>query len=357
MGRPVIRGGAMDANDQVRALRWDGVTLQILDQRLLPGEVRWLVATDASETARAIHDMAVRGAPAIGLAGAYGLVMAARALAGADASGWQAGIAAAVRLLAASRPTAVNLAGALSHLEIIARQGAPGDWQALERAADGLWVADLAANRRMGELGSAYLAPGTQVLTHCNTGSLATAGLGTALGVIRTAWAQDRLARVFATESRPWLQGARLTSWELNRDGIPVSLIVDSAAAFFMARGEIDWVIVGADRITANGDVANKIGTYALAVAARHHGLRFMVVAPSTTVDLALAEGGEIPIEFRGPEEVLRLAGRAGPEPLLEAPNPVFDVTPAALIDVLVTEKGAIERPDARTLAALMARS
>ena len=345
----------MAASDQVRALRWDGAALHVLDQRRLPAEEQWLIVRDAAETARVIHDMAVRGAPAIGLAGAYGLVMAARALADADAGAWAAGITEAVALLNAARPTAVNLAAALQHLAQIARQGAPGDWRALEKAAQALWDEDLAANMRMGELGSAYLQPGTRVLTHCNTGSLATAGLGTALGVIRTAWTQQRLAAVYATESRPWLQGARLTSWELNRDGIPVNLIVDSAAAFFMARAEIDWVIVGADRITANGDVANKIGTYALAVAARHHGLRFMVVAPSTTVDLAMASGADIPIEFRGPEEILRVSGRDANEPLLAAPNPVFDVTPAGLIDVLITEKGALERPDATGLAALMA--
>ena len=345
----------MAASDQVRALRWDGAALHVLDQRRLPAEEQWLIARDAAETARVIHDMAVRGAPAIGLAGAYGLVMAARALADADAGAWAAGITEAVALLNAARPTAVNLAAALQHLEQIARQGTPGDWRALEQAAQALWDEDLAANMRMGELGSAYLQPGTRVLTHCNTGSLATAGLGTALGVIRMAWTQQRLAAVYATESRPWLQGARLTSWELNRDGIPVNLIVDSAAAFFMARAEIDWVIVGADRITANGDVANKIGTYALAVAARHHGLRFMVVAPSTTVDLAMACGADIPIEFRGPEEILRVSGRDANEPLLAAPNPVFDVTPAGLIDVLITEKGALERPDATGLAALMA--
>jgi methylthioribose-1-phosphate isomerase len=344
----------MMANDQVRALRWDGEILHVLDQRRLPTEEHWLVATDAAETARVIHDMAVRGAPAIGLAGAYGLVMAARELAGRDAPGWIAGIAETVALLAAARPTAVNLAAALGRLEHIARQGIPGDWRALEQAAGALWAEDLAANVRMGELGAAFLKPGTRVLTHCNTGSLATAGLGTALGVIRTAWMQQRLAGVYATESRPWLQGGRLTSWELNRDGIPVNLIVDSAAAFFMARGEIDWVIVGADRITANGDVANKIGTYALAVAARHHGIRVMVVAPAATIDLGMTRGEDIPIEFRGPEEILRVSGRSAVEPLLTALNPVFDVTPAGLIDVLVTEKGIIERPDAAGLAALM---
>lgn len=347
----------MNANDQVRALRWDGAVLHVLDQRLLPAEELWLVANNAAETARVIRDMAVRGAPAIGLAGAYGLVMAARGLRHIDADTWMTGIAATVRELVEARPTAVNLKAALAYLERLAGQVEPGDWQALERATQALWAADLAANQRMGELGSAYLASGTRVLTHCNTGSLATAGLGTALGVIRTAWAQQRLAQVYATESRPWLQGSRLTSWELNRDGIPVNLIVDSAAAFFMARGEIDWVIVGADRITANGDVANKIGTYALAVAARHHGLRFMVVASSTTIDLGIVRGEDIPIEFRGPEEILRISGRPEAEPMLLAPNPVFDVTPAGLIDVLVTEKGAIEHPDAPALAALMAGS
>jgi methylthioribose-1-phosphate isomerase len=196
----------------------------------------------------------------------------------------------------------------------------------------------------MGELGAALIAPGSGVLTHCNTGSLATAGFGTALGVIRAGVAQQRIARVFAGETRPWLQGARLTVWELLQDGIPATLIADAAAAHLMSTGAVQWVIVGADRITANGDVANKIGTYALAIAARHHGLKFMVVAPSSTVDMNTADGSGIRIELRGADELLGYAGKRTVAEGVQAWNPVFDVTPAALVDALVTERGVMAR-------------
>jgi methylthioribose-1-phosphate isomerase len=207
----------------------------------------------------------------------------------------------------------------------------------------------------MGELGAALIEPGSGVLTHCNTGSLATAGFGTALGVIRAGVSAERIAQVFAGETRPWLQGARLTVWELLRDAIPATLVADSAAAHLMSTGQVQWVVVGADRIAANGDTANKIGTYQLAIAARHHGVKFMVVAPSSTVDMATASGKDIEIELRSQDELFGYAGQRTVVDGARAWNPVFDVTPAALIDALVTERGVIERPDAARMAALFA--
>ncbi|MGH8576563.1 MAG: S-methyl-5-thioribose-1-phosphate isomerase, partial [Gammaproteobacteria bacterium] len=219
--------------------------------------------------------------------------------------------------------------------------------------AQAIHAEDIAANRRMGELGAAFLGAGSRAMTHCNAGSLATGGFGTALGVIRSAWAGRVLTKVYAGETRPWLQGARLTAWELREDGVPATLLADGAAADLMRRGLIDWVIVGADRIAANGDVANKIGTYGLALAARAHGVRFMVAAPVSTIDLETPDGGAIPIEERPAEELLALGGqRVAPEGI-DVWNPVFDVTPAALIDVLVTERGALEAPGRLGIAAL----
>jgi methylthioribose-1-phosphate isomerase len=228
-----------------------------------------------------------------------------------------------------------------------------GDWRSrLEQEARAIEAEDLAANRRMGELGASLIGAGSGVLTHCNTGSLATAGFGTALGVIRAGVAQDRINRVFAGETRPWLQGARLTVWELQQDGIPATLIADAAASHLMKSGAVQWVVVGADRITANGDVANKIGTYQLAIAARHHGVKFMVVAPSSTVDMDTAHGRDIEIELRHSEELLGYGGRRTVAEGIEAWNPVFDVTPAELIDAIVTERGVIEHPNTERMAA-----
>jgi methylthioribose-1-phosphate isomerase len=240
---------------------------------------------------------------------------------------------------------------ALDRMQTRIAAGADADALALEARA--IQDEDLAANRRMGELGAALIAPGSGVLTHCNTGSLATAGFGTALGVIRAGVAAGRITQVYATETRPWQQGARLTMYELVRDRIPARLIADSAAAHLMRTGAVQWVIVGADRIAANGDTANKIGTYQLAIAARHHGVKFMVVAPSSTVDLATPEGAAIEIEERAPEELLSIAGRRTVVEGAQAWNPVFDVTPAALIDVLVTERGVVAGPDRAALGAL----
>jgi methylthioribose-1-phosphate isomerase len=233
---------------------------------------------------------------------------------------------------------------------------AGADWQArLDDEAQRIEREDLAANRHMGEIGAALIEPGSGVLTHCNTGSLATAGFGTALGVIRAGVAQRRIERVFAGETRPWLQGARLTVWELQQDGIPATLIADAAASHLMRSGAVQWVVVGADRITANGDVANKIGTYQLAIAARHHGVKFMVVAPSSTVDMATARGEDIEIELRSGDELLGVSGKRTVAEGIEAWNPVFDVTPAALIDAIVTERGVVHRPDAAQMRAAFA--
>jgi len=214
---------------------------------------------------------------------------------------------------------------------------------------------DIAANRHMGDLGADLLGPDCAVLTHCNTGALATGGYGTALGVVRSGYRSGRIKQVYADETRPWLQGTRLTAWELAREGMPAQLIVDSAASYLMSLGRVQWVIVGADRIAANGDVANKIGTYGLAVAARHHGVRFMVVAPSSTVDMALASGTEIPIETRDGAEILALGERRLAPAGVAAWNPVFDVTPAKLIDAIVTERGVVRAPDAMSMRRLMA--
>lgn len=328
----------------VQPIVWNRGQLRLIDQRVLPHELRWLDCHGPHDVASAIHDMAVRGAPAIGIAAAYGLVLAVRA----DVDGFER----AAAVLAASRPTAVNLRWALERMR--------GVWLAtpsverLEAEAVRIHEEDLAQNLRIGELGAALLAEGARVITHCNTGALATGGHGTALGVIRSAYAQRRVALVYNTETRPWLQGARLTAWELQQEGIPARLIADGAATHLMAREKIDWVIVGADRIAANGDTANKIGTYALAVAAKHHGVRFMVAAPSGTFDLRCPSGREIPIEERPSSELTGFRGQAVAPPGFDAFNPVFDVTPANLIDAIVCERGVIERPDAERIAHLL---
>jgi methylthioribose-1-phosphate isomerase len=341
--------------DRVRAVAWHGDALPLLDQRQLPFQQNTITCGTSSEVSQAIADLVVRGAPAIGIAAAWGVVLAARAIEAGLGRDALAQIEPAIAQLHAARPTAVNLAWALNRMRQVL-SSAGDDWRTrLEAEAAAIEREDLAANRSMGELGAAMIAPGSGVLTHCNTGSLATAGFGTALGVIRAGVAQDRIERVFAGETRPWLQGARLTVWELQQDGIPATLIADSAAAHLMASGAVQWVVVGADRITANGDVANKIGTYALAIAARHHGIKFMVVAPSSTVDMATATGAEIEIEQREAGELLGYAGQRTVAEGIQAWNPVFDVTPAALIDAIVTERGVIERPDRERMRAAFA--
>jgi methylthioribose-1-phosphate isomerase len=337
-------------HDSIRAVRWEGDRLRLLDQRKLPLEETWIDCLDADAVAQAIRDLVVRGAPAIGIAAAWGVVLAARdALRGGEAAA--AALQDAIARLRAARPTAVNLMWALDRMQRALAAGA--DAAALAREAQAIEDEDLAANRRMGALGAALLGDDAGVLTHCNTGSLATAGYGTALGVIRAGVEQGRIARVFAGETRPWLQGARLTMWELLRDGIPATLVADSAAAHLMASGQVQWVVVGADRIAANGDTANKIGTYQLAIAARHHRVGFMVVAPSSTVDMATPDGAAIEIELRSPDELLAWGGRRTVAEGALAWNPVFDVTPASLIDAIVTERGVVQQPDGARMAAL----
>ena len=340
------------------AIVWRDGALELLDQRVLPRTSVRRRYTSCAEVAAAIREMVVRGAPAIGVAAAYGVVLAARQRFVEAPATWRARIDADFDGLAASRPTAVNLRWALDRMRgAIDTVAADADPEPpLLEAARAMHAEDIAANRRMGELGAALIASRCEVLTHCNAGALATAGYGTALGVIRAAHAAGRIAHVYAGETRPWLQGARLTAYELVEAGIPVSLIADGAATWAMRQGRVRWVIVGADRVAANGDVANKIGTYSLAVSARHHGVRFMVVAPTSTIDLHCASGGDIPIERRRPDELLSHAGHRVAPDGAGAWNPVFDITPAGLVDALVTERGVVEAPNRVRIAGVLAR-
>jgi methylthioribose-1-phosphate isomerase len=301
-------------------LRWDDDVLLVLDQRLLPGEERWVRCTTPEDVAECIRTLAVRGAPAIGLAAAYGMALADdRAEAGA--------------LLRATRPTAVNLAWAIDRA--LAADDPLAFAQQLERD-------QLDADRRMAALGAERFEPGDRALTHCNTGALATGGFGTAGGVLKAAWEQGRLAQVWVDETRPLLQGARLTAWELGRAGIPFRVVADSAAGGLMARGLVDRIVVGADRIAANGDVANKVGTYPVAVLAARHEVPFYVAAPVSTIDPGTPTGTDIPIEERDPAEV---TGDGA------AFNPAFDVTPAELVTAIFTEAGVLEAPYEEAIA------
>ncbi len=321
-------------------LRWLGDALELVDQRRLPREEIWLRCETSEEVARAIRDMVVRGAPAIGCVAAFGVALGARR---GEAPG------AAIERLRATRPTAVNLFWAL---ERMARVDPPSA-EALEREAMAIWREDIEACLKIGRHGAALLPDRGTVLTHCNAGALATGGYGTALGVIRAARAAGKDVRVFAGETRPFLQGSRLTAWELGRDGIPTTIITDGMAGHFFARGEIAAVVVGADRIAANGDTANKIGTYGLAVLARAHDVPLYVAAPRSTIDRATPDGSRIPIEERDPDEVLALAGvRLAPEGAL-ARHPAFDVTPARYVSAIVTEAGVARPPYEESIAAL----
>jgi methylthioribose-1-phosphate isomerase len=341
-------------HDRIRAMEWADGVLRLLDQRVLPQREEFLSLNQCSAVAGAIRDMVVRGAPAIGITAAYGAVIAGAARYGADPGNWRTGFEQDLESLAQARPTAVNLSWAVRRMREKARRADGDPVPTLLEEARAIHEEDIRANLRMGELGAAFIETDSNVLTHCNTGSLATGGYGTALGVIRSAWSAGKLSGVFADETRPWLQGARLTAWELIKDDIPVTLIADGAAAYLMNLGKIQWVIVGSDRIAANGDVANKIGTYSAAVAARQHGVKFMVVAPSSTVDMHVRSGADIPIEMRAPSEVLEIGGRRMAAAGASAWNPAFDVTPAELVDVIVTEKGVVEQPDGARMAALM---
>lgn len=339
--------------DRVRAVAFRDDYLELLDQRKLPFVQEFVGCRSADDVAQAIYDLVVRGAPAIGIAAAWAVVLAARELNGVTSEGARERLEPVLQRLNAARPTAVNLAWALQRMRN-ALAGSDNDWQTrLAHEAAAIEAEDLTANRRMGELGAALIEFGSGVLTHCNTGSLATAGFGTALGVIRAGVAQGKVERVFATETRPWLQGARLTVWELQQDGIDATLIADAAAAHLMSTGQVQWVIVGADRITANGDVANKIGTCQLAIVARHFGVKVMVVAPWSTVDMAMENGASIHIEERDPAELLGYGGQRTVAEGIRAYNPVFDVTPASLIDAIVTERGVVTASPGAGLRAL----
>ena len=348
----------MDSSaDTLRPCRWTGDALALLDQRALPERVQWFECGSAGEVARAIQDMVVRGAPAIGISAAYGVVLAARRAWREQPGRWREAMEDDLAVLAAARPTAVNLAWALERMRGAALHATGDPHEVLLGEALAIHEEDVAANRRMGGFGAALIEERCEILTHCNTGSLATGGFGTALGVIRDAYRQGKVSQVYADETRPWLQGSRLTAWELIEDEIPVRLLADGAASFLLGRGAVGWVVVGADRVAANGDVANKIGTYSLAVSARHHGVGFMVVAPTSSIDPHCPDGAAIPIEERSAAELLWLGERRIAALGAEAWNPVFDLTPAALVDVLVTERGVVHRPDRVRMEGLLRSS
>jgi methylthioribose-1-phosphate isomerase len=341
-------------------MTFDGGALHLLDQRALPGEVRYEICRTADEVARAIKALVVRGAPAIGVAAAFGVVLAVRR-ANESGTSIDAALEAAHETLAASRPTAVNLFWALGQMRRTRAAWPSGAGveiaAALEAKAHRILRDDVASCRAMGEFGAALLPTTARVLTHCNAGALATAGYGTALGVIRSAYRQGKIERVFADETRPVLQGARLTAWELVHDHIPTTLITDSMAGFLMSRGEINCVVVGADRIAANGDVINKIGTYTVAVLAREHKIPFFVAAPRSTFDLETPTGASVIIEERDPREVLEFAGVRTAPPGVDVRNPAFDVTPAALVTAIICETGVAKPPFVDDLSRLLALS
>jgi len=341
----------------VETLRFQQQRLELIDQRLLPQRLEYVACSSAAEVAEAIRVMVVRGAPAIGCAAAYGIALEGQRLQDHPPGEQKVAMEAAFARLAASRPTAVNLFWALERMRgrwsaALGKSGAHLAGELLAEA-QAIHQEDVAANRRLGGHGAGLLPDGARVLTHCNAGALATAAHGTALGVIRSAREAGKRVSVIAGETRPFLQGARLTAWELMQEGIPVTLITDNMAGHLMSRGEVDAVIVGADRVAANGDVANKIGTYMLAVLAKRHQLPFLVAAPLSTIDRSVACGADIPIEERPREEVLGFRELRWAPPEVPVRNPAFDVTPAALVGALITEHGIVEHPDASGISAL----
>jgi methylthioribose-1-phosphate isomerase len=340
---------------------WDGEAVVMIDQRRLPHEETYLHCRDHVAVASAIRDMAIRGAPAIGVAAAMGLALSAHGREADAEADLRAAFESAASDLAATRPTAVNLFWAIERMrrcfESHVGSGALALKAALLREALAIEREDIEACRLMGDLGAALLPQKARILTHCNAGALATAGYGTALGIVRSAARLGRLERVFADETRPFLQGARLTAWELTRDGIPTTLVTDGMAGHLMAQGDVNVVVVGADRIAANGDVANKIGTYPLAVLAREHGLPFIVAAPISTIDLATPSGDRIPIEERASEEVTHLGGTRVAAEGVAVRNPAFDVTPARYVSAIVCERGVLTPPYAESLAAAARRA
>jgi methylthioribose-1-phosphate isomerase len=357
--------------DTFKHIWWDAGALYLLDQRLLPNQEVIIRCGTVEEVERAIKTMQVRGAPAIGCTAAYGMAIVAAESAGPEASEQSTQstldrLRKAQQFLDASRPTAVNLAWATARMmttitAFIEQYQAQGQWPSTQAIANfaldeahAIMAEDLAMCLAMGKHGADLIPAGGRVLTHCNAGGLATAGYGTALAPIRTAHEQGRPIHVFVDETRPFLQGARLTAWELNRAQVPLTLITDNMAGYFMRRGDIDCVIVGADRIVANGDVANKIGTYSVAVLAKAHNIPFYVAAPSSTIDLALATGDEIPIEQRDSGEVTNIAGHSIAPEGVTAAHPAFDVTPNELVTAIITERGVIYPPFSENLRQIL---
>jgi len=337
----------------IAPVRWEDGGLVLLDQTKLPTEEVERAYTSWPDVADAIRTLVVRGAPAIGVAAAFGVVLAARASRATTHAALLADLEEAIKGLAATRPTAVNLFWALDRMRrvVVADADVPPARlrDRLLDEAQAILSEDLAANRAMGAHGATLVPDGARLLTHCNAGALATAGYGTALGVIRAAHERGKLAMVWVDETRPVMQGSRLTAWELVKEGIPHRLISDVAAGFVMKRGEVDLVVTGADRIAANGDTANKIGTYSVAVLARHHGIPFYVAAPSSTIDPSIPSGDTIVIEERDAAEVRGVAGRQTAPAASPVFNPAFDVTPAALISAIITERGVFRPPSARS--------
>jgi len=329
-----------------RALEWLDGKLRILDQSRLPGEQIFADLDNYRDVVLAIKEMRIRGAPAIGVTAAYGIALGASSIKTANKDEFLAQLNQVVQAFTASRPTAANLFQAIDRMKKAAREGGVTELKnSLVNEAKRIHQEEITATKQLSQLGAELIKDGFTLLTHCNAGPLATAGYGTALGVIKAAKDQGKRVSVFATETRPLLQGARLTTWELRQEGIPVTLITDSMAGYFMQQRKIDCVIVGADRIAANGDVANKIGTYTLAVLAKESEIPFYVAAPTSTIDLSLSSGDKIPIEERSPEEVTHIHGVPIAPEGTKAANPAFDVTPHSYITAIITEKGIIREP------------
>ena len=338
----------MSHPSSISPIRWESNKLILLDQRYLPQKQDDYICSTLEQAAKGISDLVVRGAPAIGITAAYAVYLGFKQFQ-QDAS---YDLTAALDFLINARPTAVNLAWAVERQREILNSAQTDVSERLLANAKQIHQLDFDDNIKMGDFGAGLIEPGSRVLTHCNAGALATAGYGTALGVIRSAWSEQKLNKVFASETRPWLQGLRLTAWELAQDQIPVSLIVEGAASSLFNKQQIDWVIVGSDRICANGDVVNKVGTCNLAIMAKHYGVKVMVAAPTSTIDMATKSGADVDIENRDAKEIL--AQNYNADKYVSAWNPVFDVTPAELVSAIVTEKGVVLQPDEAKMQTLM---
>lgn len=332
-----------------KTIEWKGDHVRLLDQRKLPQEIRYLECRDASAVAKAIRNMAIRGAPAIGVAAAMGIALAARKIRSNRPEIFRKKIEEVCNHMGKARPTAINLFWAIDRMRRILDQFHSADVYHLKlnlvQGALQIYEKDLEVNQKIGENGKILIKDGDRVLTHCNAGGLATAGYGTALGVLRAAWAEGKRFHVYVDETRPLLQGSRLTAWELIQEKIPCTVITDNMAGWVMEKGKINLVLVGADRIARNGDTANKIGTYSLAVLANWHDIPFYVAAPTSTFDFNLSSGKDIPIEERAGEEVTHMGGRCVTPGGVKVFNPAFDVTPHSLIEAIITEKGILRKP------------